>query len=154
VTAWCEIVAMVSSFGVSILFLILVKSGYAIGTAEQLLLTVIVTTVCWLATAYLGPKNDPQVLIDFYRKVRPFGPGWKQVRAKAGISAAETAADARTANFSLSLLGWFCGSIMIWSALFAVGNFLYGRLGYALGLTAIFVVTAAVVIHVVKRIWK
>src|SRR5271157_4419688 len=55
VTAWCEIVAMISSFGMSILFLILTKNNAAPSTAAQLLITVAVTTVCWLAMAYLGP---------------------------------------------------------------------------------------------------
>src|SRR5438270_7918859 len=53
VTAWCEIVAMASSFGVSILLLILTKNGFAIGSTQQLVLTIAVTTVCWIATAYL-----------------------------------------------------------------------------------------------------
>jgi len=153
VTAWCEIVAMASSFLVSVVFLILVKSGHAIGTAQQLLLTVIITTICWIATAYLGPGNDPRTLIDFYRKVRPFGPGWHHVRVLAGITEKEAAADDHGANFSLSLLGWFAGSMMIWSALFTVGNVLYGRLPMAFGLLLVFLITAAVVIRVVRRLW-
>src|SRR5262249_52194969 len=59
VTAWCEIVAMVSSFLMSLLFLVMTKMGSAPSTAAQLLITIAVTTVCWLATAYLGPQNDP-----------------------------------------------------------------------------------------------
>jgi len=153
VTAWCEIVAMASSFIVSIVFLILVKSGHAIGTAQQLLVTVIITTICWISTAYLGPRNDPQTLIDFYRKVRPFGPGWHYVRVLAGITEEEAAADDHGANFSLSLLGWFAGSMMIWSALFTVGNVLYGRLPMAFGLFLVFLITATVVIRVVRRLW-
>ena len=68
VTAWCEIVAMVSSFGISIVFLILGKNGVAIGGSAQLLMTVIATTICWIATAYLGPQTDMATLVDFYKK--------------------------------------------------------------------------------------
>src|ERR1039458_7450848 len=135
VTAWCEIVAMASSFGISILFLVLVKSGIALGTTRQLLITVACTTVCWILTAYLGPRTDPEVLISFYRKVHPPGPGWKAVRAIAGVGAEEAAADA--AHVPLALAGWFLGCTLIWSALFTVGNFLYGRTGYALFLLVI-----------------
>ena len=60
----------------------------------------------------------------------------------------------RAENFPLSLLGWFTGCIMIWSALFTVGNFLYGRMGYAFGLFAVFAVTAVILIRVVQRIWR
>src|SRR5258708_27122864 len=69
VTAWCEIVAMTSSFGVSIVFLILAKNGLTFGTSQQLLITIACTTVCWLLTAWLGPHTDPAVLIEFYKKV-------------------------------------------------------------------------------------
>jgi Na+/proline symporter len=154
VTAWCEIVAMASSFAVSMLFLILAKNGVAPGTQYQLLITVVCTTVCWLATAYLGPRTDPLVLAEFYRKIHPFGPGWRRVRVEAGVSEAEAAMHARSDNFPLVLLGWFAGCTMIWSALFTVGNFLYGRTNYALALLAVFVVSAMIVIEVVRRLWK
>ena len=154
VTAWCEIVAMCSSFGISFVFLILAKNGIVIGTYQQLLITIAVTTVCWIATAYLGPQTDPAVLISFYKKVHPFGPGWRRVRELAGISPAEAATWAQHENIPLSLLGWSTGCAMIWSALFMVGNFLYGRMDYAFALLAIFVVTGAILIRVVNRLWN
>jgi Na+/proline symporter len=154
VTAWCEIVAMVSSFAVSMIFLILAKNGIAFSTARQLVITIAATTVCWVATAYLGPQTDQGVLVEFYRKVRPFGPGWNRIRVNAGITVAEAAAQAKGENFPLALVGWSTGCIMIWSALFTVGNFLYGRTGYALGLLAVFVVSAAILIAVVRRLWR
>jgi Na+/proline symporter len=153
VTAWCEIVAMCISFGISLVFLILIRSGVNVGTYQQLLITVALTTVCWIATAYLGPQTDPAVLISFYKKVHPFGPGWRRVRELAGISPAEAATWAQHENIPLSLLGWSTGCAMIWSALFTVGNFLYGRLDYAFALLAIFIVTALILIRVVNRLW-
>src|SRR5689334_20993503 len=74
VTAWCEVVAMISSFGVSVLLLILAKNGVHISTHLALVTTVAVTTICWVATAFVGPQTDRRVLIEFYRKVRPAGP--------------------------------------------------------------------------------
>jgi Na+/proline symporter len=153
VTAWCEIVAMVSSFGISVVFLALKKNGMDLGTAVPLLMTVAFTTACWLAAAYLGPRNEEKTLVEFYRKVRPFGPGWQSVRIKAGMTEAEMAADDRAANFPLALAGWFFGCIMIWSALFTVGNFLYGRMGYAAALLAVFGASGAMVIRTVKKLW-
>jgi hypothetical protein len=43
---------------------------------------------------------------------------------------------------------------MIWSALFTVGNVLYGRTGYALALGATFVVSGSIVIRIVQKLWK
>jgi solute:Na+ symporter, SSS family len=150
VTAWCEIVAMISSFLVSATLLILEKNGYQIGTAQGLLLTIAFTTVCWILTAYLGPQTDPEVLLNFYHKVRPFGPGWKPIRAKAGVLEQAEAGD----NIPLALVGWMSGCAMIWSALFMVGNFLYGRMNYAAGLGVVFAISALVVLQVVRRLWK
>src|SRR5215469_652671 len=151
VTAWCEIVAMVSSFVVSIALLIMSKNGLPIAAAPALVITVAVTTVCWMATAYVGPQNDEKTLIAFYRKVHPAGPGWSAIRAKAGVPSAEDA-DAR--HFPMALLGWFAGCITIWAGLFTVGNFLYGRTGYAVGLLAVFAVSSGVLIRVINRLWK
>ncbi|HZY08089.1 MAG TPA: sodium:solute symporter family protein, partial [Ilumatobacteraceae bacterium] len=129
VNAWCEVVAMVSSFLVSIVFLILQRNGVQVSTHVALILTVLTTSVCWIVTAYVGPETDKAVLVDFYRKVRPSGPGWEPVRIAAGVSDRDMAATGD--NIPMALLGWVAGSTAIWSALFTVGNALYGRWGYA-----------------------
>ena len=43
---------------------------------------------------------------------------------------------------------------MIWSALFTVGNFLYGRMPYALALLLVFLISGTIVMRVVQRLWK
>jgi Na+/proline symporter len=154
VTAWCEIVAMISSFGISILFLILKKMDAAPGTYQAMLITIGVTTVLWVATAYFGPATDEAALLNFYRKVRPPGPGWSHIQALAKIPPAEAAADRAAYNFPMSLLGWFTGCITIWSALFTVGNLLYGRMDYFWAMFAVFVVSGSILIRVVNRLWR
>jgi solute:Na+ symporter, SSS family len=154
VTAWCEIVAMCSSFGISLIFLFMARNGMVVGTYQQLLITIAFTTAGWIATAYVGPQTDSAVLISFYKKVHPFGPGWRRVRELAGISPAQAAEWSQHENVPLSLLGWSTGCVMIWSALFSVGNFLYGRMGYAYALLVIFIVTGGILIRVVNRLWN
>jgi Na+/proline symporter len=150
VNAWSEIVAMVSSFGFSLVLLVLARNDVHFSTHTALLMTVGVTTVCWLLAAYLAPPTDPEVLVAFYRKVRPFGPGWAAVRARAGALPAEAGGGE---NIPMALLGWFAGCTAIWSSLFAVGNFLYGRTGMALLLTAVFAVSGLIVVKIVSRLW-
>ncbi len=152
VNAWCEVNAMISSFAFSLLLLILRKSGTVIRTHYALLMTIAVTTVCWLLTAFFGPTTDRQTLINFYKKVRPFGPGWARIRREAGISEAEARSGGE--NMPLALIGWVAGCTVIWSALFTVGNFLYGRLNYALMLFGVFAVSGMVLIRVINRIWS
>ncbi len=154
INAWCEVVAMISSFAVSIALLIAKKNGYGFGTHLELLFTIGVTTACWLITALITPQTDRKVLIEFYRKVRPFGPGWERIRREAGISDAELAEHARHENIPLALLGWVAGCVVIWSSLFAVGNFLYGRTNYAVGLLAVFVISGLVLLRVINRLWN
>src|SRR4029453_11384332 len=103
VTAWCEIVAMISSFLTSVVLLILAKNGVSFSTHVALIATVAVTTVCWLLTAYLGPQTDKAVLVRFYTLVKPFGPGWAPVKRDARLPAAE--ARATHENIPMALIG-------------------------------------------------
>ena len=149
VNAWSEIVAMVSSFATSIALLALARRGVVFSTHAALVITVVVTTISWLLAAYLGPQTDRRVLEDFYRRVRPAGPGWARIRTQMG-ALDEPSGD----NIPLALLGWVAGCVAIWSSLFAVGNFLYGRTGRALWLTAIFAVSGVVLMRIVGTLWS
>jgi Na+/proline symporter len=151
VNAWCEVAAMVSSFAISVALLILHKNGVPISTYAGLLITIAVTTVCWVVTAFFAPQTDRKILIEFYKKIKPFGPGWSDIRKEAGVSLEEARATGQ--NIPLALLGWVAGCTTIWSALFAVGNYLYGRINYALLLLGIFVASGLVMLHVINRLW-
>jgi len=173
INAWCEVVAMVSSFVISVILLVIRRNVLMINipifvtivtkdksinsvqiefsTTVCLIITIIATTICWLLAAYFAPQTDRKTLLEFYKKVRPFGPGWKTIREEAGISEEEAAATHE--NIPLALLGWFAGCTMIWSALFTVGNYLYGRYTYTIVLFAVFAVSASAVLYVVNQLW-
>jgi solute:Na+ symporter, SSS family len=152
ITAWCEVVAMASSFAVSLALLILKKNaGVAFSTHHALLITIAVTTLCWMLTAFFGPQTDRATLISFYKKVRPFGPGWRRIREAAGVTDREAAATRE--NIPLALLGWSAGCAVIWSSLFTVGNLLYGRHSLAAVLFGVFVVSGLVLLWVINRLW-
>jgi solute:Na+ symporter, SSS family len=152
ITAWCEVVAMLSSFGISITLLVLKKQFHAgFSTHHALLITIAVTTLCWLLTALLGPQTDRRTLVEFYKKVRPFGPGWRPIREAAGLSKTEGAATHE--NIPLALLGWTAGCAVIWSSLCAVGSFLYGRTSAALILLSVFIASGLVLLKVIHLLW-
>ena len=152
VNAWCEVVAMTSSLAVSIGLLILARAGSPVGTAQALVATVVITTICWVATAYLAPPTDRATLLSFYRLVRPSGPGWTAIRRESGLSAAELAATGD--NIPQALLGWVAGCTAIWSSLFAIGNALYGRWPQTILLAAVFAVRATVLASIVRQLWS
>jgi Na+/proline symporter len=154
VTAWCEIVAMLSSFLISVVFLVLARNGHSFGSDQQLIMTISLTTVFWVLTAYVGPKTEPHKLVEFYLKVRPFGPGWGPVREQAGITKAQAREWEGKDNVPLAMLGWLSGTMLIWCALFTVGNFLYGRMNYFWGLLAVSTVCAFVMISTIRKLWN
>ncbi len=142
---------MVSSFAISVGLLVLAKMGHPLSTHAALMTTVAFTTVCWVLTAYVTPVTDRAVLVAFYTRVKPFGPGWERVRKDAGLPV--TVARVASDNVPLALLGWAVGTLAIWASLFTVGNFLYGRFAYAFGLLGVFLVSGLVLLRVVQRLW-
>ena len=152
VNAWCEVVAMISSFVVSVFWLVLARNGVDVSSHVQLLSTIGFTTVCWLTAAYVGPQTDRRTLIDFYIKTRPAGPGWSAIRREAEL--AGRLPPATMDNIPMAILGWVAGCTVIWSALFTVGNILYGRWPYVIGLAVVVVISGGMLIFVVSRLWS
>jgi SSS family solute:Na+ symporter len=91
--------------------------------------------------------------VAFYLKVRPAGPGWRVVREEAGVSAAEVESNGLE-DIPTSLLGWATVCTVIWSALFALGNLLYGRYVAASALSVVCGAGSLVLVGVVRRLWK
>jgi Na+/proline symporter len=153
VSAWCEIVAMVVSLVTSLAVpRLLPEAGFAVVTIVQ----VGITTLAWLVTAFVGPVTAEATLVDFVQRVKPAGPGWTRWRALAGVPEAEVARENR---LGASLAGWLAGCAVIWSSLFAIGNFLYaagdpGRLTMAWVLTGVFVVSGGVLLRVTRKLWS
>ena len=151
INAWTEVVAMIASFTVSVVFFVLRKTGHAQPFAHTVLYSVALTTISWVIAAYVTPATSRERLIDFYRKVHPSGPGWRVIREAAGITKAEAAL--HSDRMGAATLGWIAGCLTIWSSLFATGNFLYGRTQLALILTAVFAVSGIVLVTVTNRLW-
>ena len=51
------------------------------------------------------------------------------------------------------MLGWVAGCAMVWSSLFSVGNFLYGRTGVAFALLVIALGSSAVLLRIIPTLW-
>ena len=60
--------------------------GGELSSEGRLILTVLVSTACALASMLVTRTSDPAELVPFYRRVRPFG-AWGPVRARAGLAA-------------------------------------------------------------------
>jgi SSS family solute:Na+ symporter len=147
VNATAEIVAMVASFLVAVGFVVARRMGAEVSGSTSLLVTVAVTTVAWLTAAFAGPRTDERVLEAFYRLVRPAGPGWTRVRAAVGLGPSPD-------SLPQAMLGWVCGILFVYAALFGVGSFLAGNTPLALTWLVIFTVSGAGVMRVLAGFWR
>ena len=147
INAWTEIAGMIASFAVSALLFVLQKQGHGLPEPWPLVVTVAATTLVWWATTYLTPPTPRAQLLRFVQRVRPPGPGWRSLRAEAGVTASED-------SLPLALLGWALGCAAVWSGLFCAGSFLLGQPGRAAVLLVVFAGCAAGLVRVVPRLWQ
>ena len=114
---------MAASFITSIaLHLYGVDSGNtsSVDYAKAMLITTGVTTATWLAVTLLTQPESDGVLDRFYRRVRPGGPGWRQVAHRLGFG------QDRIPGGALSWVNWVAGVTAVYAAVFGVGEFLTG----------------------------
>jgi Na+/proline symporter len=146
INAWSEIVAMIVSFAVATTFFVLQKRGMAIESTTVLLSTVAITSVAWIAATLFTTPTDRSVLIGFYRQVRPSGPGWRDIRREAAVSA-------KPDSLANAALGWVLGCVFVYAALFGTGSLLYGRTGTGLFWVFWFIVSGVWLLKLVPSMW-
>jgi Na+/proline symporter len=139
INAWTEISGMVISFIVAIVLEViapeLVPSNY------KLLVGVGITTIGWLTVTFLTQPETEDTLRGFAKHVNPTI-GWKNYRS------ANTAV---IGNLPLQILGMFLGCVVVYTALFATGSFVYGNTTLAIILTAVSVTSIGVLVSLWKR---
>ncbi|MFZ9886568.1 MAG: sodium:solute symporter family protein [Myxococcota bacterium] len=89
----------------------------------------------WIPVSLYGPPNDPAVLKNFYARVRPPGPGWRDFRGEQRDAMGPMA---------LRLLA---GLGVVFGSLFGIGDLLLGRQARGLALV---VVAAALLLAIVR----
>ena len=104
---------------------------------------VFLTSASWIIVTLLTQPISEETLRNFYRKIRPGGPGWKKVvdRAKAGNIELVKEADLRW-DVPTGIICMILGCISIYSILFTIGNVLYGDTGQAIITFSITVVSS------------
>ncbi|MCF1750551.1 sodium:solute symporter family protein [Mariniradius sediminis] len=126
INAYTEIWAMFISFAVAIFFeSINPRLGIIDIPVEQsylkLLYGVGITTIGWvLATLLTKPEKD-EILLSFYRKVRPAAYGWKKLLDRYPKERQEQG------QLPMEIGLMLVGTVMVYAALFAVGIVLYGN---------------------------
>jgi Na+/proline symporter len=147
INAWSEIAAMVVSFAVAIAFFVAGRMGVVFPPNTALLVTVFATTIAWIATTLLTRPENEETLISFHRLVRPAGPGWGQISAKAGAGASPD-------SISWQLLGWILGCSFVYATLFGAGSALYGLTGQVIVWGIVWLASGAGLLKVLSRLWR
>ena len=132
INAWSEISAMITAAIVSIILRL--RSPFPAADpnqmAKNLLLTVSVTTVVWVASTLLTQPEPESKLLAFYRRVRPGAAGWSHIAVLA-----PEIIPAREGWFNL--MDWGLGCLMVYMVLFAIGKLILGSTGTGLLFLAI-----------------
>ena len=136
INAWSEVSAMIAAAVVSIFLQGVLKwdSDRPLDFAYLMLVTVGITSVVWIAVTMLTKAEPVDKLVAFYERVRPEGPGWNGIAAKAGLS--ESHAQGR---LSLQFVNWILGCALIYGSLFGIGKLIFKEwtLGFIYLLVAI-----------------
>ncbi|HSB26980.1 MAG TPA: sodium:solute symporter family protein [Pyrinomonadaceae bacterium] len=146
INAWSEVAAMSSALIVSLGLrqFEVFDASTPKGFAQQILITVAVTTVVWLIATFVTAPEPMSKLIGFYRNVLPAGNGWNPVAKAAGLTP-------RTGEILPNILNWVLGIFLVYSTLFAIGEIIFGGWARALILIGIAFVAGAVMIWNLNR---
>jgi len=140
INAWSEVSAMTAAAVTTAVLQIKIHGEALIqfsGTssevfAKTLLLTIVVTSVVWITVTFMTDPEPQTKLLEFYKRVRPGFAGWKPIAALAPeINPVH--------DVLYNLMDWLLGCLMVYMAMFGIGELLLGTAGTGL----IFLVVAA-----------
>ncbi|NLB26594.1 MAG: Na+:solute symporter, partial [Bacteroidales bacterium] len=86
---------------------------------------VVSNSFLWITVTLITKPTEESVLLSFYKKIRPGGPGWKRItKEKYDIDKDRMGKDW---NLPVGLICMSDSSLAILSILFSVGNLIYGN---------------------------
>ena len=150
INAWSEVSAMGASFVISLVL----QFGYGMKSEDprefawMVLFTVAGSTITWLLVTFSTPPERKEILLAFYRKVRPSALLWGWVAGEAP--------DVVPVRDGLrNLLDWAAGCVLVYMTLFGVGKLIFGETRLGLLFLAIAVAAgAAIYWDLNRRGWK
>jgi Na+/proline symporter len=156
INAWSELSAMVGAAVFSIVVIIIeqifltridennvlifgFELDLALWDALKFIIVVFLNTVVWVVVTLFTKPSTEEILITFYEKTRPGGPGWKNIAKKTNLTTVEREKDW---NIPIGLACMSLGCLAIFSLLFSIGHLLYGNLIYFSIMLAVSIVSS------------
>jgi len=146
INAYSEITGMVVSFVLALLFEF-VETG--LEDHHKLILSVGITTVCWVSVTLLTRPTKTETLAKFYNSVTPYGRGWSQFKEMATNSKIKL--DKGNDNFTIDLASMLLGIVFVYTSLFATGYIIYGNVIGAVVLLGIALISGVSVFVLWKK---
>ncbi len=113
VSAYIEIAAITAAFIVTFVLFKFTKIRFPI----SLLYSIPISLFVWLTITFLTPPVEKERLIEFYKKVRPGGPGWEKI--------AKEIPGCENDNIGIHrFIGWFCDVVAVYGIMLGIGDLL------------------------------
>jgi solute:Na+ symporter, SSS family len=146
INAWSEISAMATALVMTVLlrWAAPFSGSNPVVFAKTALTTTVVTSLVWLIVTFVTAPEPQNVLLDFYRSVRPHVGGWQPIaRLAPGV--------APTCDLGRNLASWILGCAMVYLALFGLGHVLLGPVGEGLVLLLMSALCAGILYSNISR---
>lgn len=164
INAWSEISAMFASGLISILlnFTSLSTLLFDHQTNNEIFvegifpawskfpIVVLITSIVWVTVTFLTKPETDETLRKFYKKTTPGGPGWARILNTFPDTSFIENENKKKWTVPSGILAMILGCFMVYGAMFATGNFLYGNYKLALGLLLLVIFSVFLLI----KLWK
>jgi SSS family solute:Na+ symporter len=146
INAWSEISAMATALLMTVLlrWAAPFSGSNPVVFAKTALVTTLVTTLVWLIVTFATAAEPQNVLIHFYRRVRPHVSGWGPIARLAPEIVP-------TRDLGRNLFSWVLGCAMVYLALFGLGHVLLGPVWEGFVLLLISAICAGVLYSGISR---
>lgn len=164
INAWSEISAMFASGLISILlnFTSLSTLLFDHQTNNEIFvegifpawskfpIVVLITSIVWVTVTFLTKPETDETLRRFYKKTTPGGPGWAKILNTFPDTSFIENENKKKWTVPSGILAMILGCFMVYGAMFATGNFLYGNYKLASGLLLLVIFSVFLLI----KLWK
>jgi solute:Na+ symporter, SSS family len=86
--------------------------------AVRLIITVVLVAAIWIIVTLLTSKTPSAKTIEFYKKMKISGPGWKKVAQVTGIPPI-------AGEFKENIIAWLACTVLIMALMLSIGYFLF-----------------------------
>jgi len=156
VNAWSEISAMVAAIVYTVLLLWLRydwdMGAYSVRPDEDLvniLIVTVLTTATWIPVTLLTSHGERSSLYEFYRRIRPAGPGWRRI---AHELESENLGDSPD-NLRSASVAWVSASVFLFAVFFGTGKMLLMEPTWGIGLLSLALVSLLVLLREIRQIF-